>query len=132
MAVRLQRPHGVYVIPGGAPGMVIPGNIDLFGQPVVRNRDGSYSTVRSISYTLEDGPYMVDGRQYQTLEVLVPSAYGGKVDFSKFGPLNHYKNTGRHLGIFDTPAHATTYANRLHNWYVKNKRWFVPPKRRRR
>lgn len=127
------HPGSIFVIPGGAPGLVIPGNINLWRQPVVRNKDGSYSTVRSLSYTLNDGPYKLDnGRVYKTLEVLVPSAYGGKVDFSKFGPYRHYASTGRHLGIFDTPAHANAYANRLHLWYVKEKKWFVPPPIRRK
>lgn len=80
----------------------MPGNINLHDRPVVHNRDGSISTVRSMSFGTDRG------------EVLIPTVVGGRV-VSDTQAVEHYRQTGEHLGIFRTPAAATAYAQSLHN-----------------
>lgn len=89
---------------GGAPrpfGMISPGNIDIHHRPVVHNRDGSISTVRSISVGTDDG------------EVLIPTIVRGKV-VSNEAAIRHYKRTGEHLGIFRNAKAADAFAQTLH------------------
>jgi hypothetical protein len=83
-------------------GLLVPGNIDLNRRPVVRNPDGSVSTVRSASILEARGR-----------EVLVPTVVGGRVVSDRQAWLN-YLRTGRHLGVFTSPAHADAYAQLLH------------------
>ena len=85
-------------------GQLEPGNIDLHNRPVVRNPDGSISTVRSMSANF-------DGREY-----LIPTvAADGSGILSDEDAIQQYRRTGQHLGVFDTPDNATAYAESLHN-----------------
>lgn len=87
---------------GTVPGMVSQGNIDLNARPVVKNKDGSISTVRSISANF-------DGK-----EVLIPTvSEDGKI-LTDEQAIAQYRRTGKNLGVFDTPEAATAYAERLH------------------
>lgn len=89
-------------------GLVEPGNIDLGKRPVVRNADGSISTVRSMSFN-EDGK-----------EVLIPTvAADGSRILSNDEAIAQYRASGQHLGKFDTPENATAYAEQLHNQQAK-------------
>jgi hypothetical protein len=85
---------------------VVPGNIDIHKRPVVRNRDGSISTVRTISIGTDQG------------EVLIPTVVGGQV-VSNDAAIQHYFRTGEHLGIFATPEAADFYAELLHRQQAK-------------
>jgi hypothetical protein len=89
--------------------LVLPGNIDLYSRPRVKNADGSISTVRSMSFNDDSGK-----------EVLIPTVVGNQVVSSQEA-INHYYKTGEHLGIFNSPAEATTYAQQLHNDYAAGK-----------
>jgi hypothetical protein len=108
--------HAGSPAPAASAGLRVPGNIDLANRPIVRNADGTISTVRSASFGTDDG------------EVLLPTVSGSGKILSNFEALAEYKATGKHLGIFDTPASATKYAEALHNaqaGYYSSARPFV-------
>src|SRR5678816_3529242 len=94
--------------PVGIPGLIAPGNIDLYNRPQVVNPDGSISTVRSMSTN-------INGK-----EVLMPTVIGNRV-VSDQEAIQHYLSTGQHLGIFSDPESATKYAIQLHNDYAAGK-----------
>ena len=99
-------------------GLVERGNLPIWDRPTVQNADGSHSS--ELSFSRED-----DGK-----EVLVPSIVNGKF-MSPDGKKppegspaekamqdrawQHYKDTGEHLGKFDSPDSADAYADALHN-----------------
>lgn len=85
-------------------GRLTAGNIDLANRPQVKNPDGSISTVRSMSFENDAGQ-----------EVLIPTVSDdGTRILSDKEAMEQYGRTGKHLGIFDTPEHATAYAEALH------------------
>lgn len=82
-------------------GLVEQGNIDLDNRPTVKNEDGSISTERSFS------------RNFDGKEVLLPLIReDGKV-MTEDEAVEHYKKTGKHLGVFETPEDADAYAKGL-------------------
>lgn len=84
-------------------GQIRAGNIDLTNRPVVRNPDGSISTVRSISANF-------DGQEY-----LIPTVSDDGRILRDDDAIAQFQKTGRNLGVFDTPENATAYAQSLHN-----------------
>jgi hypothetical protein len=86
-----------------AKGLVEAGNIDLTTRPTVQNKDGTVSTVKSISAN-------IDGK-----EVLLPTISDDGRTLSENEAIEQFKKTGQHLGKFDTPENATAYAKQLHN-----------------
>ena len=87
-------------------GPVAPGNIDLHNRPVVHNPDGSISTVRSITVGFGDKTYVL------------PTVVGGKV-VSNREAIDHFRQTGEHLGAFGKREEADAYAQRLHEDQAK-------------
>lgn len=86
-----------------AKGLLSAGNIDLSKRPVVKNPDGSISTVRSMSFN-------EDGR-----EILVPTVSPDGKLLDEDQAIDLYHRTGQHLGMFDNPDDATAYAQTLHS-----------------
>lgn len=84
-------------------GLLEKGNIDIHNRPVVKNPDGSISTVRSMSTN-------IDGR-----EVLIPTVSDDGRIMSDDEAIDNFMRTGKHLGMFDNPDDATSYAESLHN-----------------
>ena len=84
-------------------GLLEKGNIDIHNRPVVKNSDGSISTVRSMSTN-------IDGR-----EVLIPTVSDDGRIMSDDEAIDNFMKTGKHLGMFDNPNDATAYAESLHN-----------------
>lgn len=82
--------------------MVAPGTIDLARRPVVRNRDGTISTVRSMGVN-------IDGQ-----EVLIPTVSPDGRILAPRDAIDLYRRTGQHLGMFATPDASTAYAKALH------------------
>lgn len=86
-----------------ATGLREAGNIDLHKRPIVKNADGTISTVHSMSFGSDQG------------EVLIPQISDDGSVLDEKEAIDLYRKTGKHLGIFDTPQNATAYAQRLHN-----------------
>ena len=77
------------------------GNIDINNRPVVNNKDGSISTIRSISVN-EDGK-----------SVLIPTISDDGRIMSNEEAIKQYRSSGKHLGKFNTEEEATVYAKQL-------------------
>lgn len=90
------------LLAGMPSGMIRPGNIDLMHRPIVRNSDGSISTVRSMSTN-------IDG-----VEVLLPTVSEDGRIMSDQEAIRQFIKSGRHLGMFTSPDFATKYAEDLH------------------
>lgn len=80
---------------------VVPGNIDLDHRVVVQNPDGSISTERSFSVN-------IDG-----LEVLLPTVVDGEI-LTVDEAIDHFFESGEHLGMFSSVEEAEAYAIALH------------------
>ncbi len=79
------------------------GNIDLKNRPVVKNADGTISTVRSMSFRMGN------------TEILVPTVSDDGKILTENEAIKRYLDTGKHLGKFRTAEEATTFAKQLHN-----------------
>lgn len=87
----------------GFAGMTTPGNIDVHNRPVVKNPDGTISTVRSMSIGTDKG------------ETLIPTVSNDGRIMSDPDAVAAFKQTGQNLGVFKDPTSATAYAKTLHN-----------------
>jgi hypothetical protein len=83
------------------PGMLTPGNVDINARPVVRLPDGSIATVRSRSFNFGNG------------ETLLPTVSDDGRLLSDDEAVALFKQSGRHLGVFDTPDNADVYGRSL-------------------
>ncbi len=89
--------------------IAVQGNIDLTKRPIVKNKDGSISTVRSMSFFEPESG----------LEVLVPTVSDEGKIMSDEDAKSYYYKTKKHLGKFRSPEDATAYAKKLHEQQEK-------------
>ena len=102
-------------------GRLFEGNINLHNRPEVHNPDGSISTVRSVSFGYRPSalieilnlPPQDIGRLGEVVEVLIPSVSDDGRIMNDAEAKRVFEATGKHLGIFVTPAQATVYAKQL-------------------
>ena len=88
-------------------GEITKGNIDLNNRPVVKNRDGSISTVRSITIT--------EGNTAVVIPTVIKRPNGSGVIVSDREAIKYYQRNGQHLGKFSNIRDADIYARNLHN-----------------
>ena len=96
------KQDSAFIVPGYYSDMLEAGNIDLTKRPKVKMDDGSFATVRSLSIGTPEG------------EVLIPTVSDDGKLMSEEDAIQKYLQTGKHLGIFNTPEAATEYAKLLH------------------
>ena len=82
-------------------GLLEIGNINLYNRPVVKQPDGSIATVKSIGVN-------IDGK-----EMLLPTVSNDGRMMTNDEAIQQYKQTGKHLGIFNSPEAASSYAKAL-------------------
>jgi hypothetical protein len=87
-------------------GQVVKGNINLNNRPIVKNSDGSISTVRSIS--------MTEGKETVLIPTVIRNPDGTGKIVSDREAWRHYQRTGEHLGKFSSIEDADVYAENLH------------------
>ena len=83
------------------------GNIDLNNRKVVHNKDGSISTVKSITVTIDDEYW------------LIPTVVNGKI-VSEQEAIDYALDHNQYLGKFKTLKEANAYAEKLSermDWY---------------
>ena len=100
-------------------GLLVPGNINLNNRPVIQNADGSHSSEFSFSAADDQGrevlvPTIVDGK-FLTSDGKKPPEGSPEEAAMKQRAWQHYLQTGQHMGIFDNPEHADTYAQAVHS-----------------
>lgn len=103
---RLNPAKQLFVAGKKPEGMTEQGNLDLNARPVVKNADGSISTVRTITITDDKGA------------ILIPTVIGDRV-VSNAEAIDHYKRTGEHLGRFKSQDAADKYGEALHEQQAK-------------
>jgi hypothetical protein len=95
-------PAGPMALPSR--GLLRPGNIDLSRRKIVRNKDGSISTIRAF-YIQDD----------QGRTVLLPSMDKDGNVMTMPAAVRYWSARGQSLGIFDTPANAEAYESTMHD-----------------
>lgn len=78
------------------------GNIDIHNRPVVKNKDGSISTVRTIGVDF-------DGVTYN-----IPTVHDKGYIMSEKEAVDHFRKTGKHLGAYSSREEASEAAQKLH------------------
>lgn len=102
---------GFYKNPPAPNGLLTAGNIDLNNRPIVKNPDGSISTVRTMTFN-------IDGK-----EVNIPTVSDDGRIMSNEEAIDTFKKTGKHLGMFDTVDNAVNAAKQLH---LDQEKMYVP------
>jgi len=100
---KLEANKPIFMADAAPAGLLKKGNINLADRPVVKNPDGTKSTVRSMSFQDDNGH-----------EILVPTISDDGRVMSPEEAIKQYYDTGKMLGAFATPGEATAYAETLH------------------
>ena len=79
------------------------GNIDLYARPVIKNEDGSISTLLSFSFLDEE----------KGKEILIPRIVEHGTVLAEEEAIEYYYKRGQYLGKFNTVAAANRYAKEL-------------------
>lgn len=93
----------------GAKGRLFEGNVDLRNRPYVRNQDGSYSTIRSMSITGDDG-----------FTYLIPTVSDDGRIMSDQEAVRTFESRGKHLGIYGSVREAEVASQELHADQINN------------
>lgn len=91
--------------PAGFPKPIIEGNLPLGVKYKVKNRDGSISTVRTISIGVDGG------------EVVIPTVLKGRI-VSDEEAIRHFEETGANFGTFRSPEEAKAFSEWLHDQHA--------------
>lgn len=119
------------------PGLLKRGNVDVNHRPIVKNDDGTSSTIFSVTVPIgKDGKSRKWDDPGITGYALVPSLANGRFltpDGKKPDEKNkeamqkledaataHYDKTREHLGVFKSDKDADTYAGQTHAWLPDN------------
>ena len=94
--------------------LIKQGNIDLNARPVVRNSDGSYSTVDTVTWEV-DGEFVNIPTVIYVEDQEINGEYvsEGWVHVDADQALEHYYETGEHLGIYSSEEAAVKAARQL-------------------
>lgn len=103
------------------PGLLEPGNIDIYHRPQVANEDGSISTILSMTAGVDGGKV-----------VLLPTIVNGQ-KLSPKDAFEYYRHTGENLGVFGSQDAADAYDKQMHEqlgWIGTNNNWPKSPNER--
>ncbi len=95
----MQAANPLYSV--GGDGLVREGNIDLNRRPRINNKDGSFSTIESMSANING------------VEVLLPTITPDGKRLTPEQAIQRHIQTGEHLGMFASPQLADAYAKKL-------------------
>lgn len=93
------------------------GNIDLSKRPVIRNPDGSYSTVKTMVETFwTDGQNLYDKPKQGLKEInyVFPQVTPDGKYMTREEALNYFLKTGQHLGYRENVDEAIQYSKDVH------------------
>lgn len=97
-----------------APGIIEVGNVNLIDRPQLPLPDKGYQT----AFTMTAG---LDGDK----TVLLPRVIEGKMHTPQEA-MKHFKETGEHMGIFESQQHADAFDKQLHEdlgWLGAKNKW---------
>ncbi len=95
-------------------GMSKTGTLDLSNRPKVQLPGGGYQTVYTMTAGIDNGK-----------TVLLPRIVNGQL-LSEKDAMNHFRNTGEHMGMFHSQEAADSYDKKLHadmGWNGKKNVW---------
>ena len=100
---KVNKPKEKVLVLGYHRGLKESGNINLNNRPRVQNKDGSVSTVRSMSVNIDNK------------ELLIPTVSDAGKVMSDEESIQTYLKTRKHFGSFESSNDATEYAKKLHD-----------------
>lgn len=101
--------------------LIEAGNIDLNHRPIVKNPDGTYSTVRSITIAMDEGTPDESWFNIPTIGTKGERLYAPKPDGTEdtSAALQEFLKTKQHLGRYKTKDAAVAAAQQIHEDQAK-------------